>query len=228
MGPASALAFWAARYAWWKAVPDPANVTPWSPSTSTTRSGTKASNDSDVRPSRHPRTGLVNSQVMPPMWVNGKTRALRSVVGADGQALGHGFRPTAIADGPVGVARALRVGGRAGRVEQPAHGRRWTPCWRCLHLGQGGRVAGRQRTAGRHDRDPLEIGGDGSRPWPRSRRCRSRGAPPAAWPRSGRTQKPTSRLRGRWAAAGSGWPPAGSWPPPAPADSFQLCGSRQA
>ena len=177
------LARCAARYAWWKAVPDPAIVTPCSLSTSTTRSGTNASN----RMLTMPVIRLVNSHVMPPMWVNGKASALRSWSVTCRQlahALGDGV------DGRVGVAGALRVGGRARRVEEPAHRRR--PSW-----AAAGSVAGSPSGSVRSEvmtATPSTSAGDRRRPSPRSRSWRSRTARRAASSAAWRTQKPDLAL----------------------------------
>ena len=55
-------------------MPDPASVTPSASSTPVTVSGTKDSNST----LRQPVWRLVTSQVIPPMWGNGKARAFTS------------------------------------------------------------------------------------------------------------------------------------------------------
>ncbi len=83
-------------------------------STSGVRSGWKAS----IRIRQQPVCSDENSQVIPPMWVNGKMSAERSVPTRPR----HWLMPRADRrDRRVGVAGALRIGSGARRVEEPPH-----------------------------------------------------------------------------------------------------------
>ena len=121
----------------WNGVPAPASVTSCCWIISIVLAGSKRS----MYTVGKPYTSALNSQPMPPMWVNGNTTAFTSASVISSRS----HMPTALGlDRAVGVQRALRVGGGARRVEVPAHG----VVARVGRRRERGRVALRQRLVG--------------------------------------------------------------------------------